>query len=121
MMTMCLIFGEEMIRVICVYAPQSEKPDLAFQYHWELETLMVRLKRWMDLRVYMGKMDLRVYMGKMDLGSKIWKAKNVVGILRSERFRCSKYMVKKKRKVTYSSSGNKTEINFALVEKAKSS
>ena len=109
---MCLIFGEEMIRVICVYAPQSEKPDLAFQYHWGLETLMVRLKRWMDLRVYMGKMDL---------GSKIWKAKNVVGILRSERFRCSKYMVKKKRKVTYSSSGNKTEINFALVEKAKSS
>ena len=28
MMTMCLIFGEKMIQVICVYAPQSKKPDI---------------------------------------------------------------------------------------------
>ena len=28
MMTMCLIFGEEMIRVTCVYALQSGRPDI---------------------------------------------------------------------------------------------
>ena len=28
MMKMCLKVGEEMIRVICVYATQSEKPDI---------------------------------------------------------------------------------------------
>ena len=28
MKTMRLIFGEEMIRVICVYAPRSRKPDI---------------------------------------------------------------------------------------------
>ena len=28
MVTMCLIFGEKMIQVICVYAPQSGKPDI---------------------------------------------------------------------------------------------
>ena len=28
MMIMCLIFGEEMLQVICVYKPQSGKPDI---------------------------------------------------------------------------------------------
>ena len=28
MMTMCILFGEEMIWVISVYAPQSGKPDI---------------------------------------------------------------------------------------------
>ena len=28
MMTMCLTFVEQIIRVICVYAAQSEKPDI---------------------------------------------------------------------------------------------
>ena len=28
LMTMCLIFGKETIRVICVYAPQIVKPNV---------------------------------------------------------------------------------------------
>ena len=28
MITICLMYGEEMIQVICVYAPQSGKPDI---------------------------------------------------------------------------------------------
>ena len=65
-----------MIRVICVYAPQSGKPDIQkdklydeLVHEWDtkgikeltlrLETLMVMLeKRWMDFRVYMEEMEL---------------------------------------------------------------
>ena len=44
MMTMCLIFREEMIQVMCVYAPQSEKPDIQKDkfydeliYEWDMK------------------------------------------------------------------------------------
>ena len=73
-----LIFGKKIIWVICVYTPQSGKPDIQKEkfydelvHEWNMKgrkklILMVMLeKRWMDLRVYMGEMEL---------GSKIWKA-----------------------------------------------
>ena len=35
-MTMCLIFGKEMIWVICVHEPQSGKPDIQNKFYDEL-------------------------------------------------------------------------------------
>ena len=79
---MCLIFRREMVRVICVYAPQSGNPNTQkdklnnkLVYEWDMKgTKEVTLgignfsdhveKRWMDLRVYMAEMEL---------GSEIWK------------------------------------------------
>ena len=41
MMTMCLVFGEDMIWVISIYAPQSGKPDLQkdkFYDKWDIKS-----------------------------------------------------------------------------------
>ena len=69
---MCLMFGEEMIRVICDYAPQSGKPDIQKDkfydeqvHEWDIKRRKkltlglgdfndhVEKKRWMDFRIYM--------------------------------------------------------------------
>ena len=81
-MTMHLIFEEETIWVICIYAPQSGKPDIQKDkfyneliYEWNMKgvkewtlrigTLMVMLeKMYMDLRVYMKKLHWRVKFGR---------------------------------------------------------
>ena len=88
MMTMCLIFGEEMIRVICVYAPQNKKPDIQKHefydkliHEWDTKDTKELTLGVEYCNVHVGKrwMDLRVYMAKMESESEIWK--NAVGIL----------------------------------------
>ena len=81
-MTMCLIFREEMIQMICVYAPQSGKPDTQKDkfydqmiHEWEMKGTKKLTLGIGDFNGHIEKtwMDLRVYMGEMELESKIWK------------------------------------------------
>ena len=90
-----------MIRVICVYTPQSGKPDIQkskfydeLVHKWDLKGTKELTLGIEDFNGHVGKkwMDLRVYMEEIELRSKIWKLQ-AVGILQSEGFMCGIYMV----------------------------
>ena len=76
-MTICLIFGEETIRVICAYAPESGKPNMQkhkFYYklihEWDMKGTKALTLGIGDFNCHVGKkVDLGVYMEEIDLGS----------------------------------------------------
>ena len=122
-MTMCLIFGEEMMRVICVYASQSGKPDIQknkfydeMVHEWDMKGTKELILR-LDLMLMLEKkwMDLRVYMEEMELWSKIWKVKFF-----DQKDLCvanTWFKKEEKRKAIYSSCGNEIEVDFVRWKK----
>ena len=91
-----------MIRVICVYAPQSRKPDIQKDKFYDELVHEWDMKGTKELTLGIG--DFNGYAAKKVDGfegvhgcTRNWGAKfarlNAVGILRSERFMCGKYMV----------------------------
>ena len=61
-MTMCLIFWKEMIRLICVYLPQSEKPDIQKDKFYDELVHEWEMKGTKELTLEIG--DFNSYAGK---------------------------------------------------------
>ena len=76
---MHLIFGEEMIQLICVYALQGGKPDIQKDKFYNELVHKLDMKGTKELTLGIGNfngqkrwMDLWMYMEEMKLGSEIW-------------------------------------------------
>ena len=125
-----LVFGEEVVRVICAYAPQSGKPDSEKELFYEemaREWSMANANEMVlglgDFNGQVGKcaegfegihggygIGKRNVEGRMSLDFCVQKELCVVNTW---------YKKRDERKVTYSSGGNDTEIDFVLVGKEK--
>ena len=129
MMIMCIILGKEMLWVICVSEPQSRKQDKQKnKFHDEL------VHKW-DMKdtkeLTMGIGDFNDYVGKKVDGFEGVHGGNGIGeqnlkdrmLLefcdQKNLYVANTWFKKEKRKVTYSSGGKETEIDFVLVEKRK--
>ena len=129
-MAIGLVFEEEMVRVICAYAPQSGKPDA------EKERFCEEMAReWSvanENESVLGLGDFNGQVGKCVEGFERIHAgygirkRNAEGRmlldLCDQKELCvgnTWFKKKDKRKVTISSDGNDTEIDFVLVGKEK--
>ena len=125
-----LVFGEEVVRVICAYAPQSGKPDSEKELFYEEMAREWSMANANEMVLGLG--DFNGHVGKCAEGFEgihggygIGK-RNVEGSMLID-FCVQKelcvantwYKKRDERKVTYSSGGNDTEIDFVLVGKEK--
>ena len=125
-----LVFGEEVVRVICAYAPQSGKPDSDKELFYEEMAREWSMANANEMVLGLG--DFNGHVGKCSEGFEgihggygIGK-RNVEGRMLLD-FCVQKelcvantwYKKRDERKVTYSSGGNDTEIDFVLVGKEK--
>ena len=125
-----LVFGEEVVRVICAYAPQSGKPDSEKELFYEEMAREWSMANANEMELGLG--DFNGHVGKCAEGFEgihggygIGK-RNVEGRMLLD-FCVQKelcvantwYKKRDERKVTYSSGGNDTEIDFVLVGKEK--
>ena len=129
-MAIGLVFEEEMVRVICAYAPLTEKPEA------EKERFYQEMAReWSvanEIELVLGLEDFNGHVGKCAEGFEGIhgeygiKKRNAEGRLLldfcDQKELCvanTWFKKKEKRKVTYSSGGNNTEIDLVLVRKEK--
>ena len=129
-MAIRLVFEEEVVRVICAYAPQSGKPDAEKERFYEEMAREWNVANENELMLGLG--DFNGHVGKcaegfegVHRGHGIGKG-NAEGRLLLDFCDQKKLCVantwfkkKDKRKATYSSGGNETEIDFVLVGKDK--
>ena len=100
MTTLCHIFGEKMIQVISVYAPQSRNPNIQkdkfygkLVHEWDMKG---RKEMTLEIGDFNGHVKKKgggfEAAHKNGIGEQIWKVE-CVGILQPEEFICGKYMV----------------------------
>ena len=127
MITMCLIFEKKIIRVICVHVPQSGKPDIQKDKFYDKLVDKWHIKRTKEFTLGIG--DFNSHVGKkVDRFAGIHEG-NGIGEQNLEGGRLLKFcnqkdlsmantwFKKEKRKATYNSGGNETEVDFVLVGK----
>lgn len=127
-MTMVLVFGEEVVRVISVYGPQSGRPVDEKQLFYDELSVALDLKSSGEMVLCMG--DFNAHVGKDINGFEGVHGGNGVGernlegrmLLEfcDEKELCvanTWFKKKEERKVTFRSGENKTEIDFVLVAK----
>ena len=122
-----LVFEEEVVRVICAYAPQSGKPDSEKELFYEEMAREWSMANANEMVLGLG--DFNGHAGKCAEGFEgihggygIGK-RNVEGrmlldfCVQKELCVANTWYKRDERKVTYSSGGNDTEIDFVLVGK----
>ena len=129
-MAIGIVFGEEVVKIICAYAPRSEKPDAEQERFFEEMVHEWSMANANELVLGLG--DFNGHVEKCAEGFEGIHGgygivyRNAEGRMLLE-FRDQKelcvantwYKKKDKRKVIYSSGGNSTEIVFVLVGKEK--
>ena len=130
-MSIGLVVGEEVVKIISAYAPQSGKPDAEKEGFYEEMARECSITKSNEL--VLGLEDFNGHVGKCADGSEGIHGGHGIEKRNAERKMlldfCDQkelcvantwYKKKDKRKVTYScSSGNDTGIDFVLVEKEK--
>ena len=129
LMAIGLEFGEEVAKIICAYAPQSGKPNAEERFYEEMAREW-RMGNANELVLGLG--DFNGHVGKYAEGFEGIHGGYGIGKRHAEErmlldFWDQKelcvantwYKKKDKRKMTYSSGGNDTEIDFVLVGKKK--
>ena len=127
-MAMSFVFGEEVVRVICAYAPQSGRTDIEKERFYEELTHEWSMANANEMVLGLG--DFNGHVGKYAEGFEGIHGGYGIGRRNAEgrmlldfcdqKVLCvanTWYKKKEKRKVTYSSGGNDTEIDFVLVGK----
>ena len=129
-MAIGLVFEEEVVRVICAYAPQSEKPDNEKKRFYEEMAREWSMANSNELVLGLG--DFNGHVGKCAEGFEGMHGGYGIGKRSAEgrmlpdvcdhKESCvtnTWYKKKDERKVNYSSSETDTKINFVLVGKEK--
>ena len=129
-MAIGLVCKEEVVRVICAYAPQSGKPDAEKERFYEEIACEWGMANANELVLGLG--DFNGHVGKCaegfegihggyGIGKRNAEGRMLLDFCDQKELCVANtwYKKKDKRKVTYSSSGNDTEINFVLIEKEK--
>ena len=128
-MAIGLVFEEEVVRVVCAYAPQSGKPDAEERFYQEMA------REWSvanENELVLGLGDFNGHVGKCvegfegihggyGIGKRNAEGRMFLDFCDQKELSVANTWFKKKdkRKVTYSSGGNDTEIDFVLVGKKK--
>ena len=131
-MAIGLVFEEEVVRVICAYAPQNGKPDAEKERFYEemaREWSMANANEMaLGLRGFNGHVGkcaegFEGIHGGYGVGKRNVEGRMLLDFCDQKELRIANtwYKKKDKRKVTYSSGGNDTEIDFVLVGKEKES
>ena len=129
-MAIGLVFGKEVVRVICAYAPQSGKPDAEKERFYEEMASEWSMANTNELVLGLG--DFNGYAGKCaegfegihgeyGIGKRNTEGRMLLDFCDQKGLCVANAWYKKmdKRKATYSSGGNDTEIDFVLVGKEK--
>ena len=122
-----LIFGEEVVRVICAYAPQSGKPDSEKEVFyeemardWSMANANEMVLRLGDFNGHVGKcaVGFEGIHGEYGTAKRNVEGRMLLDFCVQEELCVANTWYKKRdeRKVTYSSGGNDAEIDFVLVE-----
>ena len=125
-----LVFGEEVVRVICANAPQSGKPDSEKELfyeemarEWSMANANEMVLRLGDFNGHVGKCaeGFEGIHGGYGIGKRNVEGRMLLDFCVQKELCVANTWYKKRneRKVTYSSGGNDTEIDFVLVGKEK--
>ena len=125
-----LVFGEEVVRVMCAYAPQRGKPDSEKERFYEEKAREWSMANANEMVLGLG--DFNGHMGKCaegfkgihggyGIGKRIVEGKMLLDFCVQKELCVANTWYKKRdeRKVTYSSNGNDTEVDFVLVGKKR--
>ena len=125
-----LVFGEEVVRVICAYAPQSGKPDSEKELFYEEMAREWSMANANEMVLGLGNFNGPVgkcaegfegIHGGYGIGKRNVEGRMLLDFCVQKELCVANTWYKKRdeRKVTYSSGGNDTEIDFVLVGKEK--
>ena len=129
-MAIGLVFEEEVVRVICAYAPQSGKPDAEKERFYEEMASEWSVANENELVLGLGDFNGHVRKcaegfegihGGYGIGKRNAEGRMLLDFCDQKELCVTNTWFKKDNtKVTYSSGGNDTEIDFVLVGKEKS-
>ena len=124
-----IMFGEEVVKISCAYAPQSEKPDAEERFYEEMASersmananeLVLELR---DFNGHTGKCaeEFEGIHGGYGTGKRNVEGRLLLDFCDQKELCVANlwYKKKDKRKATYNSGGNDTEMDFVLVGKEK--
>lgn len=127
-MTVIMAFEEEVVRIICVYSPQSGRTDAEkerfydeLSSEWDLQSVGELVLGMGDFNGHVGKRidGYEGVHGGNGIGERNVEGRMLLEFCDEKELCVANTWFKKgeKRKVTYSAGGNETEIDFVLVGK----
>ena len=128
--TIGLVFGEDVVRVICAYAPQSGKPDAEKERfyeekarEWSMANANALVLKLRDFNGHVRKCaeEFKGIHGGYAIGKRNAEGRMLLDFCDQKKLCVTNTWCKKKekRKMTCSSGGNDREIDFVLVGKEK--
>ena len=125
-----LVFAKELIKITCAFAPQSRKPDAEKErfykeiaLEWTMANTNELVLRLEDFNGHVGKCakGFEGIHGGHGIGKRNAGERMLLDFCDQKELCVANtwYKKKDKRKVTYSSGGNDTEIEFVLIKKEK--
>ena len=128
-MAIGLVLGEEVVKIICAYAPQSGKSDAEKRFYeemareWSMANTIELVLELGDFNGHVGKCAKGVegIHGGYGIGKRNAEGRMLLDFCDQKELSVANTWYKKndKRKVTHSSGGNDTAIDFVLVGKEK--